>query len=155
MGVLPQRSLPGKVGFHEAQEARAQRIDRVQQCADDLAEDWDNVGLLVGQRQGDAARVMTCLTVTPASGRRSIYLDPKKLVGVDGFEDDEGVALAERLAESAIRDDFVYAHDWRNGDVVLWDNARLMHKRDAFDERAPRLGKRTTLHMDRTRFAVP
>src|SRR5688572_15629237 len=31
-----------------------------------LAADWDNVGLLVGDRDQDAARVMTCLTVTPA-----------------------------------------------------------------------------------------
>ena len=31
-----------------------------------LAESWDNVGLLVGQRDRDIERVMTCLTVTPA-----------------------------------------------------------------------------------------
>jgi dinuclear metal center YbgI/SA1388 family protein len=30
-----------------------------------LAESWDNVGLLLGQRDRSAARVMTCLTVTP------------------------------------------------------------------------------------------
>jgi dinuclear metal center YbgI/SA1388 family protein len=30
-----------------------------------LAEDWDNVGLLVGDRRRTARRVMTCLTVTP------------------------------------------------------------------------------------------
>lgn len=32
-----------------------------------LAEDWDNVGLLVGDRERPAERVMTCLTVTPES----------------------------------------------------------------------------------------
>ncbi|MEM9589110.1 MAG: Nif3-like dinuclear metal center hexameric protein [Planctomycetota bacterium] len=30
-----------------------------------LAESWDNVGLLVGDRQRDVQRVMTCLTLTP------------------------------------------------------------------------------------------
>ena len=30
-----------------------------------LAEDWDNVGLLVGHRDRDVERVMTCLTLTP------------------------------------------------------------------------------------------
>ncbi|MCA8983493.1 MAG: Nif3-like dinuclear metal center hexameric protein [Planctomycetaceae bacterium] len=30
-----------------------------------LAEDWDNVGLLLGDREGDISRVMTCLTLTP------------------------------------------------------------------------------------------
>ncbi len=32
-----------------------------------LAEEWDNVGLLVGDRSADVGRIMTCLTVTPAS----------------------------------------------------------------------------------------
>ena len=30
-----------------------------------LAEDWDNVGLLVGHRKRQVAKVMTCLTITP------------------------------------------------------------------------------------------
>ena len=30
-----------------------------------LAEDWDNVGLLVGDRRSQIEKVMTCLTVTP------------------------------------------------------------------------------------------
>ena len=37
-----------------------------------LAEDWDNVGLLVGDRAGKANRVMTCLTVTPESAAEAI-----------------------------------------------------------------------------------
>jgi dinuclear metal center YbgI/SA1388 family protein len=37
-----------------------------------LAEDWDNVGLLVGHRDRDVAKLMTCLTVTPASAAEAI-----------------------------------------------------------------------------------
>ncbi|MEL7497210.1 MAG: Nif3-like dinuclear metal center hexameric protein [Planctomycetota bacterium] len=37
-----------------------------------LAEDWDNVGLLVGDRQGQAKAVMTCLTVTPETVEEAI-----------------------------------------------------------------------------------
>lgn len=32
-----------------------------------LSEDWDNVGLLVGDAEKQVQRVMTCLTITPAS----------------------------------------------------------------------------------------
>ena len=32
-----------------------------------LAEDWDNVGLLVGSRRSEVQRIMTCLTLTPSS----------------------------------------------------------------------------------------
>jgi dinuclear metal center YbgI/SA1388 family protein len=37
-----------------------------------LAEDWDNVGLLVGDRERSVTKVMTCLTVTPASATEAI-----------------------------------------------------------------------------------
>jgi dinuclear metal center YbgI/SA1388 family protein len=37
-----------------------------------LAESWDNVGLLVGNRPRAVARVMTCLTVTPASAAEAV-----------------------------------------------------------------------------------
>lgn len=37
-----------------------------------LAEGWDNVGLLVGDRQRPVKRVMTCLTITPASAAEAI-----------------------------------------------------------------------------------
>jgi dinuclear metal center YbgI/SA1388 family protein len=37
-----------------------------------LAEDWDNVGLLVGDRGRGVQRVMTCLSITPASAAEAI-----------------------------------------------------------------------------------
>ena len=38
-----------------------------------LAEDWDNVGLLVGNQQRSIESVMTCLTVTPDSTSEAIH----------------------------------------------------------------------------------
>jgi dinuclear metal center YbgI/SA1388 family protein len=37
-----------------------------------LAADWDNVGLLLGDRYGNCRRVMTCLTITPESAAEAI-----------------------------------------------------------------------------------
>ena len=37
-----------------------------------LAEPWDNVGLLVGDRQRSVGRLMTCLTITPASAAEAV-----------------------------------------------------------------------------------
>jgi dinuclear metal center YbgI/SA1388 family protein len=37
-----------------------------------LAEEWDNVGLLVGRRERDVKKLMTCLTVTPESAAEAI-----------------------------------------------------------------------------------
>lgn len=52
-------------------------IDQVAQFLNEfaptrLAEDWDNVGLLVGDRSASAAKIMTCLTVTPESAQEAI-----------------------------------------------------------------------------------
>ena len=37
-----------------------------------LAESWDNVGLLAGDRHRPVRKVMTCLTITPASAQEAI-----------------------------------------------------------------------------------
>jgi dinuclear metal center YbgI/SA1388 family protein len=51
----------------------AEVIDHLEQiAAPDLAADWDNVGLLLGDRSAEVARVMTCLTVTPESADEAI-----------------------------------------------------------------------------------
>ena len=34
----------------------------------------------------------------------------------------------------AIQKDFVYAHEWRDGDLVVWDNLATMHRATAFDD---------------------
>jgi dinuclear metal center YbgI/SA1388 family protein len=52
-------------------------IDQVAQFLNEfaptrLAEEWDNVGLLVGDRSASAAKIMTCLTVTPESAQEAI-----------------------------------------------------------------------------------
>jgi putative NIF3 family GTP cyclohydrolase 1 type 2 len=38
----------------------------------DLAADWDNVGLLLGDPRGEVRAIMTCLTVTPESAAEAI-----------------------------------------------------------------------------------
>jgi taurine dioxygenase len=90
-----------------------------------------------------------------SNGQRALYLSPNHTEAVEGLNDAEGRALIDALLAHALRDDFIYTHDWRNGDVMLWDNARLLHRRDEFDARLPRLAKRTTIYMQPEYFAVP
>lgn len=46
----------------------------------DLAEEWDNVGLLLGDSSGSARRVMTCLTVTPATADEAVEAEASLIV---------------------------------------------------------------------------
>jgi len=45
-----------------------------------LAEEWDNVGLLVGDEAADVSRLMTCLTITPASAQEAIERGAEMIV---------------------------------------------------------------------------
>lgn len=90
-----------------------------------------------------------------SNGQRALYLSPNNTEAIEGLSEAEGRALIDALLAHTLRDDFIYTHEWRNGDVMLWDNARLMHRRDEFDARLPRLAKRTTIFMQPEYFAAP
>ena len=49
----------------------------------------------------------------------------------------------------------MYGHEWQIGDVVMWDNGFLMHRRDEFDPDALRWLKRTTLYLPPDLHIVP
>ena len=48
------------------------------------------------------------------------------------------------LIELATRAGTTYRHEWRVGDLVLWDNRRSLHRGLPFDERFPRDMRRVT-----------
>jgi len=92
---------------------------------------------------------------SPVSGERSLYLDPNKTFAVEGVADEHTRAFLDEVFSHVLREEFIYTHAWRNGDVVMWDNARLMHRREAYDETLPRFAKRTTIFLCESDFAVP
>lgn len=91
----------------------------------------------------------------PATGQKSFYLDPNKTMVIDGLNEEETRELLDAVSAFMDQDDLIYSHTWRNGDVLLWDNARVWHRRDAFDASKPRYARRTTIFMDPDDFAVP
>lgn len=91
----------------------------------------------------------------PATGSRSLYLDPNKTFAVEGVDEADTRMFLDEVFSHVVRDEFIYTHTWRNGDVVMWDNARLMHRRDAYDETLVRFAKRTTIFLRESDFAVP
>ena len=91
----------------------------------------------------------------PVSGLKSLYLDPTTTVGIDGLPEAEGRELLDALNRHATQPEFVYTHDWQIGDVVMWDNGFLLHRRDQFDANQNRLLKRTTIRLSPRRHIVP
>ena len=95
------------------------------------------------------------VNVHPQTGMASLYLDPTTAAGIEGMSSSAGRELLLELTEHATQPAFVYAHHWQIGDVVMWDNGFLMHRRDAFDPDENRLLKRTTLRLPADRLLVP
>jgi taurine dioxygenase len=95
------------------------------------------------------------VNVEPNTGRKALYIDPNTVTGIEGMPRDEAEDLLERLLAHATQPDHVYDHDWGPGDLVLWDNAVVLHKRESFPEATKRLVKRMIINLDPTRHIIP
>jgi alpha-ketoglutarate-dependent 2,4-dichlorophenoxyacetate dioxygenase len=82
--------------------------------------------------------------VHPSTGRKSLYLS-SHAGGIVGWPVPEARAFLRDLNEHATQREFVYAHKWRVGDLVMWDNRRTMHRARPFPAHEPRDMRRTTL----------
>lgn len=63
----------------------------------------------------------------PDTGERTLYLG-LHTSHVVGMPEAEGRALLDRLLAHTTEPRFVYAHTWRAGDLVMWDNRCLLHR---------------------------
>lgn len=75
------------------------------------------------------------------TGRRCLFLGRRPRSYVVGLEVAESEALLDRLWAHATEERFVTTHSWRVGDVLMWNNLAVLHRRDAFDA-----GVRRRLH---------
>jgi len=91
----------------------------------------------------------------PETGDRSLYLDSTTTIGIDYMDISSGMALLDEIYAAATRDEFVYAHQWQVGDLVVWDNGFTMHRRTPFNPGARRLMKRMTMNLDKYRHVLP
>ena len=85
----------------------------------------------------------------PRSGRRSLYLASHASRIID-WPVPEGRLLLRELIEHATQPRFVYRHQWRVGDLVIWDNRATMHRARPFDDTRYRreLRRVTTLDVE-------
>jgi len=67
---------------------------------------------------------------------------------VSGLSAAESEALLEDLTASACRPPRVWRHTWTPGDVVIWDNRRLMHRACPWNLSAPRIMRHSRIAGD-------
>jgi len=99
--------------------------------------------LLFGERQVLPAVPQRLVRRHPGSGRKTLYI-AAHASEIVGWPVPDGRLLLRELIEHATARDFVYRHEWRAGDLVIWDNRCTMHRGRAFDESEVRDLRRVT-----------
>lgn len=84
----------------------------------------------------------------PATGETLLFCSARHFDRIVGWSAEESLALASELAEHIKNPEIVHAHQWRRGDVVIFDNLRLQHARTDFNR-----GHRR--HLRRTQIGEP
>lgn len=84
------------------------------------------------------------LVWTHQSGRKSLVIGntAHHVVGMDPLD---GTDLLIRLRDWATRPEFVYSHEWKVGDLVMWDNTGTLHRALPYDVNSGRMLHRTKL----------
>jgi len=89
------------------------------------------------------------------SGKSCLYLGSARAYqSIPGMKQQEAKELLDELWQRATDSADVWYQEWKPGDMLLWDNRCLMHRRDAFDRGSIRLMHRTTVEGERPLAAL-
>jgi taurine dioxygenase len=81
----------------------------------------------------------------PVTARKALYAVSGSSYGIVGMPEDEAVALLDELAAHATQPKYVHSFAYGVGDVVIWDNASLLHSATLTDPDDPRTLWRITI----------
>lgn len=76
------------------------------------------------------------------TGKRVLYLGRREWAYVPGLSLDDSEALLDELWAHAATPDNSWSQRWQPGDLIIWDNRRVLHRRDDFPAQSRRLMKR-------------
>ena len=125
-------------------EGRSIKHDATSTSAGDLRKGFAEVA----DPREAAGTVHPILRTHPVTGRKALFIGRRKNAYVVGMDLDESDKLLDRLFEHVDKPEFVWTQTWRVGDLVMWDNRCVMHRRDAFDPTSRRLMHRTQIKGD-------
>ncbi|MBS0540035.1 MAG: TauD/TfdA family dioxygenase [Proteobacteria bacterium] len=92
--------------------------------------------------------------VHPVTGKPALYICENgqmdwiegPFVGMEKGPHGDGAKLLDELMAHMTQRRFVYAHEWRQGDMLVWDNRCLVHAATWYEADEPRMMWRTTVH---------
>jgi taurine dioxygenase len=126
-----RRTVDGKTCIHDASRNSAGELRRGYVDAPDASQ---TVGA-----------VHPIVRTHPATGRKALFLGRRRNAYIAGLSLADSEALLDALWEHSTKPEFAWYQQWRPGDLILWDNCCVMHRRDAFDPAARRVMHRTQI----------
>ncbi len=85
----------------------------------------------------------------PVTRHKALFLGRRRNAYVQGLELEDSERLLDALWAHATKPELTWYQQWRVGDLVLWDNRCVMHRRDEFDPASRRLMHRSQIKGDR------
>ena len=85
----------------------------------------------------------------PVTGRTALYAVSGSSFGIEGMPEDEAIDLLDELKTHATQEKYHYRLKYGVGDVVIWDNASLLHSATLIDPNDPRTLWRITIKEER------
>jgi taurine dioxygenase len=91
-------------------------------------------------------RVVPLVQRHAVTGRKYLFLGARRILAyidtaprITGLSKADSAELLDAIYEHVARPEFAYLHQWRAGDILLWDNRCCVHRREAFDPAERRL----------------
>jgi taurine dioxygenase len=138
-GALRKR-IEGRVGIHSAKLGYA---------PDGLYGDADAAGDRTMTIRPSAAATATqahpLIRRHDETGRASLYGCLGYVIGIEDMDDDAALELLLDLHAWQTREEFVFAQEWEEGMLVMWDNRCLLHRATGGYDGHDRLLHRTTI----------
>jgi alpha-ketoglutarate-dependent 2,4-dichlorophenoxyacetate dioxygenase len=154
--ILGARTIPPEGGgtqFRDMRAAYDALSDELKDKIDDLrtVHDFERHHVIAGQQINEDDREalppveQPLVRTHPTTGRRSIYAGIHA-DHIEGLPVEEGRALLDELDRFADQERFYYTHQYRPGDIVMWDNRSVEHRQMPWDDtKYPRVIKRTAI----------
>jgi taurine dioxygenase len=126
-----KQSSDGKIAIHDASRNSAGLLRKGYREMKDVRE-------TVGARH-------PLIRTDPETGRKALFLGRRPNSYVVGMEVTESEALLDALWEHATQPQFAVCHEWQAGDLLMWNNLAVLHRRDPFDANSRRVMHRTQI----------
>ena len=135
--ALPQdlkKAVDGKIAVHDASTNSAGMLRRGYSRVTDIRQ-------TVGAHH-------PLVRTEPQTGRKALFLGRRPNGYVLGVDIADSEALLDALWAHATQRRFTYCHEWKVGDLLMWNNLSVLHRRDPFDPKTRRVMHRSQIKGD-------